>query len=211
MWRVVLAGALVVGLVVQADAQQSKGKKKGQKPAGKSPAKTPVQQDATLLDLKKQLEESPNDPQRIVRYVRKAWLEIKSKIDNQQVAEAATDFANLKKYLAELGQTIQGEAAKRTLEDAIGSLDSLEMLVRGSATHEGLIGKDVAPMKIETWINGSPIADGDLKGKMVLLDFWGVWCNPSLDNLPILRQWNDKYGDKGLDPVSEPFVTQAMA
>jgi thiol-disulfide isomerase/thioredoxin len=64
-----------------------------------------------------------------------------------------------------------------------------------------LIGKDAAPLetgKIDAWVNGTPLTDADLKGKVVLLDFWAVWCGPCIATFPHLKEWNAKYADKGL-------------
>jgi thiol-disulfide isomerase/thioredoxin len=47
-------------------------------------------------------------------------------------------------------------------------------------------------------VNGSPLSDGDLQGKVVLLDFWAVWCGPCVATFPHLREWNEKYAGKGL-------------
>lgn len=41
-------------------------------------------------------------------------------------------------------------------------------------------------------INGEPFSLSDLKGKYVLLDFWGSWCGPCRKEIPNLKKL---YGD----------------
>jgi hypothetical protein len=40
---------------------------------------------------------------------------------------------------------------------------------------EKIQGKPAPPLEIETWIGSKPIKLSDLKGKVVMLDFWGTW------------------------------------
>lgn len=41
-----------------------------------------------------------------------------------------------------------------------------------------------------------PISNAALRGKVVLLDFWGTWCPPCRESVPILRNLNKKYSAK---------------
>jgi thiol-disulfide isomerase/thioredoxin len=48
------------------------------------------------------------------------------------------------------------------------------------------------------WLNSPPLTTADLRGKVVLIDFWTYTCINWLRTLPYLRAWADKYKDHGL-------------
>lgn len=50
----------------------------------------------------------------------------------------------------------------------------------------------------ETWLNSSPLTVDQLKGKVVLVDFWTYSYINCLRTLPYIRAWSEKYGDHGL-------------
>src|SRR5215216_19496 len=52
--------------------------------------------------------------------------------------------------------------------------------------------------KVTGYINTKPINLADLKGKVVLVDFWTYSCINCIRTLPYLVDWNEKYADKGL-------------
>jgi thiol-disulfide isomerase/thioredoxin len=48
------------------------------------------------------------------------------------------------------------------------------------------------------WLNSKPLTPAELRGKVVLVQFWTFSCINWLRTLPHVRAWADKYGDHGL-------------
>jgi len=49
---------------------------------------------------------------------------------------------------------------------------------------------------------GRPVKLADLRGKYVLIDFWGYWCGPCVYAMPVLFDLHEKFADKGLAVIS---------
>jgi peroxiredoxin len=50
-------------------------------------------------------------------------------------------------------------------------------------------------------LDGRPIRLGDLRGRVVWLNFWATWCPPCQHETPILRDLSQRYRDRGLEIV----------
>ena len=48
------------------------------------------------------------------------------------------------------------------------------------------------------WLNSPPLSAQELRGKVVLIDFWTFGCINCRNALPHVREWNQKYKDQGL-------------
>jgi thiol-disulfide isomerase/thioredoxin len=48
------------------------------------------------------------------------------------------------------------------------------------------------------WLNSKPLTGAELRGKVVLVEFWTYTCVNWLRTLPYVRAWAEKYHDKGL-------------
>ncbi len=58
-----------------------------------------------------------------------------------------------------------------------------------------LIGKSAPDWTLDD-LGGRKVKLADLKGKVVLLDFWATWCEPCKEELPILMELAAEYKDK---------------
>jgi len=46
-----------------------------------------------------------------------------------------------------------------------------------------------------TDLDGNKVALSDLKGKIVILDFWAIWCGPCKASFPAMQMAQNKYKD----------------
>jgi thiol-disulfide isomerase/thioredoxin len=61
-----------------------------------------------------------------------------------------------------------------------------------------LEGKPPPELTVKDWTNGEEVKLADLKGKVVLIDFWATWCGPCLAAVPHTNELQAKFKDKGL-------------
>ena len=51
---------------------------------------------------------------------------------------------------------------------------------------------------LDGWLNSEPFTLADKQGQVVLVDFWTYTCVNCVRTLPYIKEWHDKYADKGL-------------
>src|ERR1700722_9446063 len=66
------------------------------------------------------------------------------------------------------------------------------------APGRGLPAPERSLLDARQWLNTPPLRARDLRGKVVLVNFWTYSCINSLRALPYVRAWAAKYQDRGL-------------
>ena len=59
-------------------------------------------------------------------------------------------------------------------------------------------GSPAPEISSETWLNSQPRRLADLKGKVVLVEFWTFGCYNCRHVEPYVKQWHERYGESGL-------------
>lgn len=59
------------------------------------------------------------------------------------------------------------------------------------------VGMKAPDITNETWLNSAPLYLGDLKGKVVMVEFWTFGCYNCRNVEPYVKQWHQKYAGQG--------------
>ena len=75
-----------------------------------------------------------------------------------------------------------------------------EAIVNANTSQFPLLPEKVSNAEIEM-VDGTLQKISDRKGKVVLVNLWGVWCGPCRDEMPHLAELQEKYRDKDLQVI----------
>ncbi len=70
-----------------------------------------------------------------------------------------------------------------------------QILTNEDVEKENLIAKENVAPNFTFKENGIVKQLSDLKGNVVILDFWGTWCPPCIKSMPNIQQIHEKYGE----------------
>lgn len=149
-------------------------------------------------EIQKKLADTPDDKELLNMLVAKASNSA-APLTRSEPEKAEGIIEKAKKVLKDAQEKTENEETKKMIDGMIArAFGRLESSIAAGKKLLALIGQDAAEMNVESWANGEPLAPEDLQGKVVLLDFWAVWCGPCIATFPHLKEWHEKYSEKGL-------------
>lgn len=79
--------------------------------------------------------------------------------------------------------------------------DAIKRL-RNREKHYKLLGEPAPEfVAVDKWFPGMPVKVADMRGKVVLIDFWATWCAPCFDAFPSLIEWHTDLRDQGFEII----------
>src|SRR5438128_12000642 len=94
-----------------------------------------------------------------------------------------------------------GAALHRNLGSTLPLLLAVAIIVTvaRAAKADELASRSPAPdFQAKVWFNSPPLTVAQLRGRVVLVDFWEYTCVNCIRTFPYLRRWNELYAPLGL-------------
>lgn len=103
-------------------------------------------------------------------------------------------------------------AAVDAAENTIATIHLAELVTAVSAASADTAVKPANPMQraeppqagtaapellVKSWSDGQQRSLGDYRDKVVVLDFWGLWCGPCINAIPTMKTLAEKYEPQG--------------
>ena len=157
-------------------------------------------------DYSAKMEQGAN-PDSLEKVINKAYEELKANLSDATLKyikahpdmEACVsmldnvDVENYKEVLAALSPAVR-EGRMKGLVDHFA--DYAQKALEREAAKKNTVEGNVAPDFTLKSIDGKNISLSSLKGKVVVLDFWGSWCGWCIKGMPKMKEYYAKYKGK---------------
>lgn len=153
---------------------------------------------SALVDIYQEMKRPANDSVAVLEEVRKLAVETPSPRLYVDTTEKLADVLVDNKRKAEAVKVIEDALVYAKASVAPDSQRYVMQSLQRKQKQLRLQGEAAPEITVSKWIEQSPVKISGLRGRVVLLDFWATWCAPCLRAFPHLREWQEKYKDRGL-------------
>ncbi len=87
------------------------------------------------------------------------------------------------------------------ISSAAGRMRTLEPRIAAARLLKEMIGNPAPEFDVAAWAHGEGLTAEQMKGKVILLDFWAVWCGPCIATFPHLNEWYDEFHGQGFEII----------
>lgn len=106
------------------------------------------------------------------------------------IAEAA--------FAEKVSQVMQATGTPSQKRAATGGF----LQVRDRSIQLSLLGNEAPEISVKEWLVGEPTSFAELRGRVVLLEFWATWCKPCQEMFPKLNELHQIEGPRGLEVIA---------
>lgn len=120
-------------------------------------------------------------------------------VDGEQVGRPQDVVRNVSRHRAgeRLSVGLERAGATRLLAVPLGARPDQDELLRSQ-----FLGSQAPAWRELATVRGSlPKEVAELRGRVVVIDFWASWCVACRLAIPKLNEWHDRYGARGLTVV----------